>query len=147
MMRAIERGTIKMEIEIAVVGRQFHHLLALDQFFFQPPISDQALDGADAEAVLFLEFHQLRQPGHRAVIVQDFAENTGGLQTSHAREIDRRFGVPRTSKDAAVLRAKRKDVTGLDQVVRGRFWIRDRLDRRRAIVRADPGRDPARRID
>ena len=60
--------------------------------------------------------HELRQARHGAVVVQDFAENTGGLQTGEAREIDRGFGVTRAAEDTTFLRAQRKDVTRLDEI-------------------------------
>ena len=105
MMGVVHRRAIHVELEIAVIGRQFHDLLAHDQFFAQSAISDQALDRADAQLVLFLELHQLRQPRHRAVVVQDFAEHPGRLQAGHARQIDRRFGVAGAAQHAAFLGA------------------------------------------
>ena len=81
-------------------------------------MGDQALDRADAQAVLLAELHQLRQARHCAVVVQDLAEHAGRLQPGHARKIDRRFGVPGAPQHAAILRAQGKDVTWLHKVVR-----------------------------
>ena len=100
---------------------------------------DQALDRADAQPMFLAEPHQLRQARHRSVVVQDFAEDAGRLQSGHACEIDRRFGVAGAAQHAAVLRSQRKDMSGLHQIVRRRVRIRDGLDGRRAIVRADAG--------
>ena len=72
-----------MQIEIAVIRRHFHDLFALDQFFADPTMRDQTLNGADAEAVFFAEPHQLRQTRHRAVVMQNFAEHPGRLQSGH----------------------------------------------------------------
>ena len=136
-----------MQIEIAVIRRHLHHLLALDQLLAHAAIRDQALDGADAESVLFAELHQLRQPRHRAVVVQNFAKHAGRLQAGEPRKIDRRLGVTGATQHAALLGAQREDVPGLDEIFRLRVRIGDRRDRLRAIVRADAGRDAIRRVD
>ena len=148
MMRAIELRAVKVQIEVAVIGRQFHDLLALRPAFrVSAAMRDQALDRANAQPVLFPELHQLRQPRHRSVVMQDFAKHARRLQPGQPREIHGRFRMTRAPQHAAVLGAQRKDVPRLDQIVRRRFRIRDRLDRRRPIVRADPRRHAARRID
>ena len=48
MMLAIKGRPIQMQIEIAVVGRHFHDLLNLHQFFAHATIGDQTLDRANA---------------------------------------------------------------------------------------------------
>ena len=93
MMHPVERRAVHMQIEIAVISRQFYHLFELDQLFALSSIGDQTLDRANAQPVLFAELHQLRQPRHRSVVMQDFAEHAGRLQPGHPRKIDRRFGV------------------------------------------------------
>ena len=114
MMRAVELRSVKMQIEIAVIGRQFHHLFRFDKFLRQTPMRDQALDRADPQPMFLPELHQFWEARHRPVVVQNFAENSGRLQTGHSRVIDRGFGVTGAPQDAAILRAQRKDVTGLD---------------------------------
>ena len=64
------------------------------------------------------ELHQLRQPRHRPVVIQDFAKHAGWLQTRQTREIDCRFGVPGAPQHAACLRAQREDVPGLHEIIR-----------------------------
>ena len=95
MMRAVQRRAIEMQIEVAVVRRQFHDLLRLDQFFLEASVRDQALDRADAQPVFFAELHQFRQTRHGPVVVQNFAENAGRLEPRHPRQIDRRFRMAR----------------------------------------------------
>ena len=119
-MGVIHRRAIHVQIEIAVIGRQFHHLLPLDQFLLQTAVGDQTLDRADAQLVFFPELHQLGQTRHRSVVVQDFAKHAGRLQARHPGEIDRRFRVTRAAQHAAVLRAQRKNVTRLDKILRHR---------------------------
>ena len=118
MMRAVELRAIKVQIEIAVVRRQFHDLLALDQFFRHAAMRDQTLDRANAQPVLFAELHQLRQARHGAVVMQDFAEDARRLQPRHRGEIDGRFGVARAPQHAAVFRPQRKNMPRLHEIVR-----------------------------
>ena len=93
MVDAIEGRAIEMKIEVAIIGRELHDLLRFDELFREPAMSDQALDSADAQAMFLPELHQLRQPRHRSVIVQNFAENPGRLESRHPREIHGRFRV------------------------------------------------------
>ena len=57
MMHPVNDRSIKMQIEIAVIGRQFHHLLEFDEFFAFAPVSDQTLDRANPHPVFFAELH------------------------------------------------------------------------------------------
>ena len=104
-MHPVEERSIEMEIEIAVIGRQFYHLLELDEFFAFPSIRDQTLDGANFQRVLLAELHQLRQTRHRSVVVQNFAEHTGWLQSGKLGKIDRRLRVTCSTQHAAIFRA------------------------------------------
>ena len=118
MMGVIQRRAIQVQIEVAVIGRQFHDLFAYDQFFAQTAVRDQALNRADAQLVFFPELHQLGQARHRSVVVQDFAKHAGRLQARHPRQIDRRFGVTRAAQDAAFFRPQGEDMARLDKIVR-----------------------------
>src|SRR5437667_11094487 len=79
MMRAVELRPIQMQIEIAVLGWQFYHLLQFYQLFADAPMCDQALDRTHVQSVFFAKLHQLRQPRHRAVVVQNFAKHSGTM--------------------------------------------------------------------
>ena len=146
VMRTVDFGAIKMKIERAIFGRQRDHLLAFHQFLPHAPVRDQALDRANAQPMFFLELHQLRQPRHRSVVVQNFAENSGRLQSGEARKIHCRFGVAGAAQHTAVFCSQREDVAGLHEICRCRFRIGNRLNRRRTIVRADAGGHAVRRI-
>ncbi len=87
--------------------------------------------------------------GSRAIVPSScrISQSTpAGCETGHARQIDRRLRVARAPQHAAVLGAQRKDVARLHEILRLRLGIRDRLNRGRAIVRADPGGHAARGI-
>ena len=93
MMLAIELRAVEVQIEIAIIGRHFYDLFQFYQFFADAAVCDQALDGANAEAMLLAELHQLRQSSHRAIVVQNLAKHSSRLQRSHACKVDRRLGV------------------------------------------------------
>src|SRR5256885_17212167 len=92
-----------MQIEIAVIGRHFHYLLELDQFLALSPVSDQTLNRADTQSVLLAKLHQLWQPRHRSVVMQNFTKHARRLQPGQARKIDSRFRMPSPTQHAAIL--------------------------------------------
>ena len=61
---------------------------------------------------------ELREPRHRAVVVDDLGEHAGLGEPGHAGEIDRRLGVPGPLEHAALAVAQREDVAGAGEVVR-----------------------------
>src|SRR5438105_12313658 len=117
MMCAVELRPIKMQIEFTIVVRQPHNLLALNELFSTPPMSNQVLDCADSESVFFTDLHQLGQTRHRPVIVQNFAKDAGGFEAGHGGEVNCRFGVTCPPEDAAILGPQRKDMARLNQIV------------------------------
>ncbi len=48
---------------------------------------NQTLDRANAQTVFAFELHQLRQTRHCSIVVQNFAENAGWLQSGQPCEI------------------------------------------------------------
>jgi hypothetical protein len=64
MVPLVHGGTVEVQQEFSVVGRQGDRLLTLDQLFLFAAIGDQVLNTADFQPVLFLELEQLGQPGH-----------------------------------------------------------------------------------
>ena len=71
---------------------------------------------ADAQPMWRAEFHQLRKPRHRSVIVQNFAEHPGGLKPSHRARSTAASVWPARRKTAALPRPQREDMAGLHQV-------------------------------
>ena len=60
----VHGGTVEVQFEFSIVGRQGDRLLALDKLFLFAAIGDQVLNAANFQSVLFLELEQLGQPGH-----------------------------------------------------------------------------------
>ena len=64
VMLAVELGTIKVEVKLAVVGRHLHHLDLLNELLARPPEMDERFDRAKLELMPAGELPQLGQPGH-----------------------------------------------------------------------------------
>ncbi len=79
--------------------------------------------------------------------MQDLAEDAGGLESGEAREVDRGFGMPGAAEHAAFLRPERKDMAGLDEIVRPGLRPRQGANGRGPVVRADAGGDAFGRVD
>ena len=70
-----------------------------------------------------------------------------GIRPGEAREVDARLGVAGALEHAAGLGLERVDVAGLDEVARAAARVDGDLDRVRAVVRRDAGRDALARLD
>jgi len=93
------------------------------------------------------KFDELRHAGHGAVFAHDFADDAGGSEARDAREVDAGFGLSSTNQDAAVTRAKRKDVAGASEILRTRFRIDSSEDGDGTVARADTGGDADARVN
>ena len=109
--------------------------------------SDEVGDGADLETVELGEGHQFRQARHRAVVVHDLADDSGGIQAGKTRDIDAGFRVTGANKHAAFACDKREDVAGRDDVVGALCRIDADSNRVGAVVRGDAGGDALFRFD
>ena len=77
------------------------------------------------ELVLARETAQLRDPRHGPVLVHNFADDAGRLETGDARQVDRGLRLAGPDEHAAVPGPQRKHVTGPSQVRRSRRRIGD----------------------
>src|SRR6266536_5567491 len=118
MMLAIELRAVQMQIKVAVISRHFYDLFQFHQLFADAAVRDQVLDGANPQAMLPAELHQLRQSRHCTIVVQNLAKHSSRLQTSHARKVDRRLGMPGAAQHTAIFRPQWKNVTWLRKVFR-----------------------------
>jgi hypothetical protein len=85
------------------------------------------------------ELHQFGQAGHGAVVVHDFADDRGGLQSGHASQVAAGFGVAGADQHAFA-GGDREDVAGLHDVVGGVLGHGD-LDGARAVGGGNAGGD------
>lgn len=82
----------------SLYGRVAH---IFEQAFGAAAVFDEVGNRADFELVFFGEFHQFGHTRHRAVVVDDFADDGGGNQPVHLRQVDAGFGVSGTDEYAA----------------------------------------------
>ena len=131
----------------AVLAVQHGFQRALDDRLGPAAIGDQVGDGADLQPVELGELHQIRQPGHGAVVVHDLADHAGRVHPRHARQIDRRFRVSRPDQHAAVAGDQREDVAGGRDVVGAHGRVDRDLDGAGAVGGGDAGGDTLARFD
>src|SRR4030095_11887639 len=105
MVLSIDLRAIQMQIEITVVGWQFHDLLEFYEFFAFPSVRDQALDRANAQSMFVAELHQLWKTRHGDVGVKKLADHPRLLEACHSRQIHSSLGVTRAPQHTTVFSA------------------------------------------
>ena len=78
---AIDEALVGDDAELAVLGRQRRRRDAPDQRLGPHPVLDQIGDRDHQQLVPLRELRQLRHARHRAVLVHDFADDAGRIQT------------------------------------------------------------------
>ena len=147
MVPFVNGGAIEVQFEFSIVGWQGDGLLALDELFLFAAIGDQVLNAADFQPVLFLELEQLGQPGHRAVLVEDFADDGGGIEARQAGQIDGGLRVTCAPQDATRFALQREDMTGLHKICSRANPGCKHLNRQCAVVGADARGDAPGGVD
>lgn len=105
------------ELEITAVGLDGGLGDALDERFASEAVGDDVGDGAHFEIVFGAEAIEIGLTGHGAVVVHDFDDDGGGLETGEATEVDAALGLAGADEDAAIAGAEWADVAGAHQVV------------------------------
>ena len=116
--RAVDERFVRMTDELAEARRHLERRDALHEFFVTHAVCDEVLDGHELEAMFGAEQLELRPAHHPAVVVENFADDAGGIEACEPRQVDRRFGLTGAHEHAAVAGAKRKRVAGRDEVGR-----------------------------
>ena len=80
---------------------------------------------------------QLWQPGHRAVVVLDFADHPGWIEPRQPRQIDGGLGMPRPLEHAPGAGPKGKHVTRTPEVCRAGGRMDGHLDRAGPVFGGD----------
>ena len=120
---------------------------ALDHRLVRRAVVDEVGDGAELQAMLARERHQVRQPRHAAVVVHDLAQHRGRIQARQASQIAAGLGVSGAHQHAAVVRDQREHVTGLHHVLGTCIGAAGHADGVRAVCRRDPGGHALGRLD
>ena len=137
VLHAVRLLTERRNAEIAPLRRQGHgHALLDDRLLFEA-VGDQRGDRDDFQVEFFGDLHQLRQAGHRAVVVHDLDQRACGLQSGQTGQVYGRLGVSRTAQYAFVAGAQGVDVPRAAQVGGLRRGVGQRADRRGAVVDRD----------
>ena len=135
------------QLELAIVRRQAN---ALDPFDLALPLETvlhELGDGGDPQPVLLTELQQLRDSGHRAVLVHDLADDPGRFESRQAGQIDGAFGLAGADQDAAAAGTQRENMARPRQVL-GLGVVRNRHPNGMgAVGGADAGADALGRID
>ena len=128
MFEAVAQLTEYSHLKLSVFGGHHHFGAALHSGFGFQTVGNEVFDGYNLHIVLLGDLHQLRQPCHRAVLIEDFYQRSRRIQTRQPRKIHSRLGMSRTPQYAPVLSVERIYVTRTSKGFRYRLCIRQRLD-------------------
>src|ERR671919_259906 len=82
------------------------------------PVLDQVGDRDELEVVLLAVADQIRNPGHRSVLVHDLADDAGRVQPGQPGQVDRSLGLAGALKHSARSSPQREHVPRLDDGLR-----------------------------
>ena len=134
-------------VEVAPRRRQANRHLPLDKLLVTAAVLDQVRDGEKLQSVLRAELEQVGNACHRSVVLHDLAHDARRDEPGETREVDCGLRLSGALEHAAGSRAQREHVTGLHEVPAVLRGIDRDLDRARAVLRGDAGRDPFARLD
>jgi hypothetical protein len=147
MLDPIDEGLIGVDGEIAMAGRKARLRQPLYEWLGSPAMPDKIGNAQDFQVMRPGEFLEVRTARHRAIVVDDLCENSGGIESGCAREVDRGFGGARAAEHAAFDRSQRKDVAGPREIRRLGIGMDQSPHGGGAIGRRDAGRRPVTGID
>src|SRR6266478_1461785 len=114
--------------ENGIVCRQGPLIIAIET------IAREICDRYHQQVVLLAESDKVRQTSHGAVVIDDLADHSGGLQAGETRQIDCRFCLAAPFENATGPSAKWKNMSWSREVFRTTVCIDSGLDRLGAIV-------------
>ena len=142
-----EELAVRDRLELAELGRQPHRDDALDELLHAPAVLDEVGDGDHLQVVALAERREIRDAGHRPVVVHDLADDAGGIEAREPREVDGRLGLARALSTPPGFARSGKTWPGCTRSCGDRAGIDRDLDRARAIVGRDTRRDSLARLD
>ena len=102
-------------------------------------VGDELGDRDHGKAVLFRELHDLAPAHHRAVVIDQFAEDADGIELGETAQVDGGLGMAGAHQDAAVPGDQREDVAGAHEVLGADIGIEDGAHRVAALLGGDAG--------
>ena len=137
MLHAVRFLAERRDAEIAPLRRQGHRHAFFDDRLLLEAVGDQRGDRDDLQVEFLGDLHQLRQAGHRAVLVHDFDQGACGLQPGQTGQVDGSLGMSRTAQHALVAGTQGVDMSWTAQIGGFRLGIGQRTDRGGAVVDRD----------
>lgn len=137
----VEDAAELMQFEVSVFGCEWGGLNAFDESVSGQAVLDQVGNGDELEIVLFLKFDEVGESCEGAVFVENFADDSAGVEPGELSEVDGSFGVPGALEDATGASAEGKDVPGLDELFGVCLWVAEDADGGGTVVGADTGGD------
>src|SRR5262249_23096534 len=95
-----------------------HDLQPLNELLASASKLDQVFDAGDFQAMPPGKPHQLRQPRHRSVLAQDFADHAYRAAPGELHQINGRFGMPCALQNTTRSSAQWKDMAWLHEIFR-----------------------------
>jgi hypothetical protein len=132
---------IRNHAELAVRGGQLGLGDAVDVALVQHAVANKVCDRKHLEVMQLAEELQVRDAGHGAVVVHDFADDAGGYEAPHPGEVDGGFGLAGADEDAAFAGAEGEDVAGAGEVLGSGAGRDGDLDGVGAVGGGDAGGD------
>ncbi|MNM93375.1 hypothetical protein D3C81_1057480 [compost metagenome] len=128
--------------EFTVIGWHAHLDLARDQLLLFIAVMDQVLDADQFKVIGFGDFHQIRQPSHGSVFLDDLTDHAGRIGAAHPGQVDRRFRMTGAPQHAPLFGNQREHMARPAEVRSLGVRIHDGLNRQGTLI----GRDSCRRI-
>ena len=132
-LSAIDRAFVGDHAKCAVLGFDLAFTNAHNGAFMAQPVADQLGDGQNLQPVFLTEGNQVGNARHASVVLHHLADDGGGVESGHARQVYRGLRLSTAHQHTALARTQREDVAGTRQVGRRRGWCNGRLDRVCAI--------------
>src|SRR6266436_6496748 len=100
-----------VKAEFSVFGWQLRGGDALHHRLCTHPVGNQVGDGDEWNVMSSRKSTELWHPSHGAVLVHDFADDSGRTEAGQSGQVDSRFGLPGAFQHSGTLCAQWKDVT------------------------------------
>ncbi len=140
-LTAIDLAFVGDHAELAVSSLDAAFTCADDVALMAQAVADEFRYGEHQQAVLFAEWDEVGDAGHRAVVAHDFADDAGRDEAGETGEIDRGLGLAGADEDAATTGAQRENVAGAGEIGGGGLGIDGGADRVGAVGGRDAGGD------
>ena len=126
-VNALLSDLVKVENELSEPCREFGGDDPTHQLVVYASICDQVSYRDDLESELIGHGFQPGQPGHRPVVIHDFAQDPGRHEPGKPCQVNDGFRMPGPAEHAAPFRPQREDVPGPCQIFRSALGIDERF--------------------